>query len=54
MFSKIRNLAPLALVGAFLQSPQGRAAVAKAKSYAADPNNRAKIVGAVSKLARRP
>ncbi len=40
MFGKLRNIAPLAMLGAFLQSPKGRAAIAKAKAYAADPNNR--------------
>ena len=53
MFGKIRNIAPIALVGAFLQSPQGKAAVTKVKTYAADPNNRAKIVAAVNKMTRR-
>lgn len=54
MFGKIRNIAPLALLGAFLQGPQGRAAVAKVKAYAANPANRAKIMGAVNKFGRRP
>ncbi len=53
MFGKLRNIAPLAMLGAFLQSPKGRAAVAKAKAYAADPNNRRKAMDAVNKIARR-
>lgn len=53
MFGKLRNIAPLAMIGAFLQSPKGRAAIAKAKAYAADPKNRQKALGAVNKLARR-
>ena len=53
MFRKLRNVAPIAMIGAFLQSPQGRAAIAKAKAYAADPNNRAKAMNAVNKLTRR-
>lgn len=53
MLGKLRNVAPLAMIGAFLQSPQGRAAIAKVKAYAADPNNRRKAMETVNKLARR-
>ena len=41
LFNKLAKLA---------QSPQGRAAIAKAKDAANDPKNRAKIDGLVSKV----
>ena len=41
LFTKLAKLA---------QSPQGRAAIAKAKDAANDPKNRAKIDGLVSKV----
>ena len=53
MFGKLRNIAPVAMIGAFLQGPKGRAAIAKAKAYATDPNNRRKAMGAINRLARR-
>ena len=52
MFGKLRNIAPITMLGAFLRSPKGRAAIAIAKAYAADPNNRRKAVDAVNKIAR--
>lgn len=54
MFGKIRNLAPVAMLAAFSQTPQGRALIAKAKTYAADPANRRKVMTALTRLTRRP
>lgn len=47
----------LGKVAMFARSPQGRAAIAKAKGAANDPRNRAKIDGLVGKVkdrGRRP
>ena len=43
----------LGKVSAFASSPQGKRAIAKAKTAAGDPKNRAKIDGLMSKVQRR-
>ncbi len=43
----------LGKVAVFARSPQGRAAIAKARTAASDPRNRAKLDGIVGKVKGR-
>lgn len=53
MFGKLRNIAPIAMLAAYAQSPQGRAMIGKVKTYANDPENRRKVRNAVTNFTRR-
>ena len=43
----------MAMLAAYAQTPQGRAMIGKVKTYVADPENRRKVMNAVTNFTRR-